>query len=109
MAALNQCIFSKNIGRLSSVGPEILAFVSHWSTNFQPILNCSVPNFKSKYEDSENAEADRVNTVVFNLIKSNVGLFGTPEYIVSYRISEELGPLAPKSGTVIELPSTVVR
>ena len=72
--------FPKKSGRLSSAGPQILDFVSHCSANFQPILDCSIPNLK--YEDSENVKADRVNTVVFNLIKSNVGHFfgtlGTP-------------------------------
>ena len=28
-----------------------------------------MPNFKLKYEDSENTKADRVNTVVFNLLE----------------------------------------
>ena len=35
--------------------------------NFQPILDCFIPNFKWKYENLENTKADRVNTVVFNL------------------------------------------
>ena len=30
-------------------------------------FGCFIPNFKLKYEDSENTKADRVNTVVFNL------------------------------------------
>ena len=47
------------------MGPEILAFVSHCSANFQPILNWFIPNFKLKYEDCENIEADPVNTGVF--------------------------------------------
>ena len=38
--------------------------------NFQPILNCFIPNFTLKYEDSENIKADRVNTVIFNLHQS---------------------------------------
>ena len=59
--------FSKKSGRLSTAGPEIQAFVSHCSANFQPILNCFIPNFKLKYEESENIKADRVSTVVFNL------------------------------------------
>ena len=59
--------FSKKSARLSSSDPEILAFVSHCSANFKPILDCFIPNFKLKYEDSENMNADRVNTVVFNL------------------------------------------
>ena len=31
------------------------------------ILNCFTPNFKLKYEDSENMKADCLSTVVFNL------------------------------------------
>ena len=68
--------FSKKLG-LSSAGPEILAFVSHCSTNFQQILDRFIMNFKLKYEDSENITADGVNTVVFNLhqIKRQMLLF----------------------------------
>ena len=66
MAALN-LHFSKNLVICSSAGPKILAFGSHCLANFQPILDCFIPNFKLKYEDSENIKADRVNTVVFNL------------------------------------------
>ena len=47
------------------MGPEILAFVSHCSANFQTILDCFIPNFKLRYEDSENIKADCA--VVFNL------------------------------------------
>ena len=61
MAALNKCIFRKKSGWLSSAGPEIEALVSHCSANFQPILDCLKPNFKLKYEDSENIKLDRVN------------------------------------------------
>ena len=57
--------FSKNLVVCSSADPKLLAFGSHFSANFQPILDCFVPNFK--YEDSENVRADRVRTVVFNL------------------------------------------
>ena len=49
----------------SSSGPKILAFGSHCSANFQPILDCFIPNFKLTYEDSENIKADRVSTGVF--------------------------------------------
>ena len=34
-----------------------------------------MPNFKLRYEDSENIKADHVNTVIFNSIKSNVKRF----------------------------------
>ena len=54
---------------MSLTGSEILAFGSHCSANFQPILDCFLPKFKLKYDDLENIKADRVNTVVFNLLK----------------------------------------
>ena len=59
--------FSKNLAVSSSAGPKILAFGSHCSANFQLILHCFIPNFKLKYEYSENIKADGVNTVFFNL------------------------------------------
>ena len=61
--------FSEKSGRLSSTGSEILAFGSHCSANFQPILDCFVPKFKLKYDNLENIQTDRVNTVVFNLLQ----------------------------------------
>ena len=64
MAALNKCIF-EIAGSLSSAGPEILDFVSHCLANFQPISDCFIPNFKSKYGNSENIEEDCVNVVIF--------------------------------------------
>ena len=75
--------FSKKLDRLTSARPEIKAFVSHYSANFQPILGCVVPNFKLKYEDSANIKADHVNTVVFNLhqIKCRAFILGHPVYI----------------------------
>ena len=79
--------FSKRSGRWSSVGPEILAFVSHCSANFQQILDYFTPNFKLKYDDSENIKADRVDTIVFNLhqIKHQVLFFwGDIRYIYIY-------------------------
>ena len=73
-------ILPKKSGRLSSARAEIQAFVSHCSANFKPILDCFIPHYKLKYEDSENVNADRVNTVVFNLhqIKRGAFFFGTP-------------------------------
>ena len=78
MAALNRC--TKNLVICSSDGPKIVAFGSHCSANFQPLLNCFIPNFKLKYEDTENVKADRVNTVIFNLhqIKRRAFFLGTP-------------------------------
>ena len=51
----------------SSAFFEKIAFVSHCSASFQPILDCFTPNFKLKYEDSENIKADCVDTIVCNL------------------------------------------
>ena len=50
--------------------------------NLKQILDCFIPNFKLRYEDSENIKADRVNTVVFSLhqIKRRRFFFGTPGY-----------------------------
>ena len=64
----NWKLFLKTIlNEWSSVGPEILAFVSHCSANFQPILDCYTPNFKLKYANSEYIKADHVDTIVFNV------------------------------------------
>ena len=52
--------FSKESGRLLSASPEILHFVTYCSANFQPILDCFIPNFKLIYEDSENVKGDCV-------------------------------------------------
>ena len=61
------------------MGPKILVLGSHSSENFQTILDCLVPNFKLKCENSENIKEDRVDTVIFNLhrIKGRV-FFRTP-------------------------------
>ena len=72
--------FSKNLVVCSSAGPKILAFGSHCSAKFQPILDCFIPIFKLAYEDSENIKADCVSTVVFNLhqIKRRAFFLGRP-------------------------------
>ena len=77
MAAFNRCIFQKI---WLSVHLKILAFDSHCSANFQPILDCFIPNVKLKYEDLENIKADLVSTVVFNLyqIKRRAFFLGHP-------------------------------
>ena len=54
MAAIIWCIFQKKNGRLSLLGPKILAFSGHSMANFQSILDCFIPNFKLKHEDLEN-------------------------------------------------------
>ena len=78
MAALNQGIFSKTLVVCSSVGPKISAFGSHSSANFEPILDCCIPNFKLRYEDSENIKADRASTVIFNLNQVSGAFLGHP-------------------------------
>ena len=79
MAAYSECNFRKNRVVCSSGGPKSLAFRSHSLANFQPILDCVIPNFKLKYENLDNIKAGCVNTVVFNLhhIKRRA-FFGTP-------------------------------
>ena len=82
MAALNWCIFRKlNLVVCSSSGPKILVFGSHCSANFQPILDCFIPNFKLRYEDSENIKAGRVSAVVFNLLQIKRRAFLGHRYI----------------------------
>ena len=81
MAVLIYCIFRKNL-----VGCH------QWVLKFKPLLgelltdlDCFTPNFKLKYEDSQNVKADGVNTVVFNLhqIKHRTCVFfGNPVYIL---------------------------
>ena len=74
--------FSNNLVVCSSSGPKTLAFGSHCSANFQPILDCFISNFM--YEDSKTVKADRVNTVVFNSHKNKrrafLGASGRNEY-----------------------------
>ena len=42
-------------------------------------MDCFIPNFKLKYEDSEDIKADRVDTVFFYLREIKRGaFFGTP-------------------------------
>ena len=60
---------------MSLSGPKILVFSSHSPANSQPILDCSIPNFKFKYENSENIKRDRVSTVIFNLHQIKRGAF----------------------------------
>ena len=81
MIALNWCIFRKTwVVCQQRVLKFILDFVSNRSANFQRFLDCFIPNFKLKYEDSENIKADRFSTVVFNLhqIKRRAFILGHP-------------------------------
>ena len=67
----------KSVG-LSTAGPDISALGSHCLANFQPSLDCFIPNFKLKYENLENIKTDVANTVIFNFhqIKQK-NFFGT--------------------------------
>ena len=69
---------------IHSTGSEILAFGSHCSVNFRPILDCVLPKFNLKYDDVENIKTDRVNAVVFNLyqIKRLKFFFWDTRYIM---------------------------
>ena len=58
--------FERN-GRLSLAGSEVLAFGSHFSAKFQPILDCFISNFKLKYKDSENVKIDCLGTALFSV------------------------------------------
>ena len=55
--------FLKKSSPLSSAGLKILAFGSHCSVNFQPILDCFIPSFKLKYDNLKNVKTIRVNSV----------------------------------------------
>ena len=56
--------FSKNLVVCSSAGPKISTSLA----DFRPTLDCYVHHvFKLKYEDAENIQEGRVNTVVFDL------------------------------------------
>ena len=69
--------------------PEILAFGRHCSANFQSILNCFIPNFKLKYEDSENIKTN-ANTVVFNLSQINErNFFEIPGNLLANRLAKK--------------------
>ena len=65
---------------------KILAFVSHFSVNFKQVLDCLIPNFKLKYEDSENINGDCVNIVNFNLrqIKRRMIFLGHPVEVTGF-------------------------
>ena len=51
--------FEKNLVFFQSMGPKSLALGSQSLANFQLILDCFVPNFKLKSEDSENVKGFR--------------------------------------------------
>ena len=74
--------FSKNLIVCSSAGPKILGFSSYCLTNFQQILDCFIPNFKLKYEDSENIKGGPCKYSYFQLTSNQtlsvfLGTLGT--------------------------------
>ena len=76
---MNKCILQEIWLSVHQPVLKFVAFGSHCSANFQPILDCFIPNFKLTYEDSENINADRVSTVDFNLHRiKRRAFFGTP-------------------------------
>ena len=75
----------KKSGRLSSAGPEILAFGSHCSAKFQPIFDFFIPNFKLRYENLENKKkTNRLDTVVFNLRQIKQRNLGHPVILIAF-------------------------
>ena len=70
----------KKSGRLSSTRPEILAFSSHHSADFQLILDSFIPNFRLKHEDSQNMKTYHdIRYSRFRLtLNQREELFGTP-------------------------------
>ena len=71
------------------MGFEILAFGSHCSANFQPILDCFSLKFKLKYDNLENIKADRVNRVVFNLYQISQSYFRETRYLQNFDTENE--------------------
>ena len=63
MATLN--LFQKIRLSVHQAVLKMYISVRQCSANFQPSLDCFIPNFE--YEDSENIKADRVSTVFFSL------------------------------------------
>ena len=65
----------------SAAGSKILTFGSHSLANFKPILYFFIPNFKLKYENSENIEADRAKDSCLQLTSNQVtGIFWDTRY-----------------------------
>ena len=71
---------------MSSAGSESLAFGSHCSANSPPILDCFIPSFNLKYEDSENIKTDRVNTVVLTTSNPREECFWDTWYIEHFTL-----------------------
>ena len=56
-----------------------IAFIQGDSAGGSKLIEQTLPNFKFKYEDSENIKSDLVSTVVFNLHQiKRTAFFGTP-------------------------------
>ena len=102
--------FWKNLVVCSSVGPKILALGSHCLTNFQPILDCSTPNFKMTYEHSENIKADCHCQLTLN---QTSGFFETSCILVKIwrpQVFLSLVPTCPKNrknrGNLKDIPTS---
>ena len=73
--------FSKKSGHLLSMSSEILDFSSHYSANFQPMLDRFISKFKL-FADLEN-----IKTVVFNLLQMKQSKF-FGGHLVSFLLKE---------------------
>ena len=92
--------FWKNLVVCSSAGPKILAFGSHCLANFQPILDCSISNFKIKYKDSENIKADCQYSRCQLTLNQTWGFFETSGILVKIsrrQVFLSLVPTCPKN------------
>ena len=77
-------MFRKKSDRLSPACPEVLTFSIRCLAKFQQVFDWLIPNFKLKYEDSENKETDCADAVVFNLhqIKQRNILVGDTQFLI---------------------------
>ena len=72
-----------------SAGHKTSAFSSHSSANFHLILDCFLPKFKVKYEDSENSKAGSINSyfqLTSNQISGILGVSSANVEVDRYRI-----------------------
>ena len=97
-------VFFYKSGWLSSSGPKILAVGSHCSANFQPILDCFIPNFKLKYGNIATVQTQvfihcaLAWTAAVNLVKILVLCESStlPLYITSKKSSQLASPITLK-------------
>ena len=77
---------------LLSAGAYILAFDGHSSANFQPILDCFIPNFKLKYDNSESVKNRSCKyTVVFNFVVCTLRIQRTSSKLITTQFVHQSG------------------